>query len=366
LTAAENAAGGRRALEDVALRALCRPPCFVSFSGGRDSSAVLAIATAVARREGLDLPIPATNRFPAAPDSHEDEWQQAVVDHLALSEWVRLEWSDELDVLGPWAAAILRRHGVLVPFNGHFHAPLLEAASGGSLLTGIGGDEVLEPSDRYALNRLMHARRPPARRHVVAASRAALPRRARAALAARNPEFNAMTWIRADARREIARRHAAWHVAQPLAYDRGLREWWWRSRVLQCNVAAKNLIAADYDVEIAHPFADPQFLRAFAAQRGPHEPPGRNWALGELVDDLLPATIIDRPEKGTFNAAFWTDRSRAFAAGWDGRGVDHALVDPDALRREWAEPQPDPHSFALLQSAFLASISGGRAAGNTR
>ena len=38
-------------------------PCVVSFSGGRDSSAVLAVAVTVARREGLPLPIPASNVF---------------------------------------------------------------------------------------------------------------------------------------------------------------------------------------------------------------------------------------------------------------------------------------------------------------
>jgi asparagine synthase (glutamine-hydrolysing) len=42
----------RAALEAVMVRALHRPPCVVSFSGGRDSSAVLALATHVARREG--------------------------------------------------------------------------------------------------------------------------------------------------------------------------------------------------------------------------------------------------------------------------------------------------------------------------
>ena len=59
----------RAALEAVVLRALLRPPCLVSFSGGRDSSLVLAIASDVARRHGLPLPVPATNRFPGrAPD----------------------------------------------------------------------------------------------------------------------------------------------------------------------------------------------------------------------------------------------------------------------------------------------------------
>src|SRR5687768_13796753 len=54
----------REALEQAVLVGLMRPPCVVSFSGGRDSSAVLAIAAHVARREGLPLPIPVSLRFP--------------------------------------------------------------------------------------------------------------------------------------------------------------------------------------------------------------------------------------------------------------------------------------------------------------
>ena len=41
------------ALEHSVLGALLRPPCVVSFSGGRDSSAALAVATRVARQQGI-------------------------------------------------------------------------------------------------------------------------------------------------------------------------------------------------------------------------------------------------------------------------------------------------------------------------
>ena len=62
----ETAATPRAAFEAAILPGLRRSPCLVSFSGGRDSSAVLATATAVARREGLPLPVPITHRFPSA------------------------------------------------------------------------------------------------------------------------------------------------------------------------------------------------------------------------------------------------------------------------------------------------------------
>ena len=107
----------RAAAEAAILPALRRAPCVVSFSGGRDSSAVLALATHLARREGLPLPIPVTHRFPTAGDTQETEWQEEVVGHLGLDEWVRIEAAGDLDCVGPIATRALRRHGVLWPCN---------------------------------------------------------------------------------------------------------------------------------------------------------------------------------------------------------------------------------------------------------
>ena len=67
----------RVALEAAVLGALRRPPCGVAFSGGRDSSLVLAVATHVARREGLPDPIPVTRRFPDKPEAEESEWRRS-------------------------------------------------------------------------------------------------------------------------------------------------------------------------------------------------------------------------------------------------------------------------------------------------
>ena len=84
-TARAAVAGASRraaAIDAVLTEALQRTPCLLSFSGGRDSSALLAAAVAVARREGLDLPVPATLVFPQSEDSNEDEWQALVLRHL--------------------------------------------------------------------------------------------------------------------------------------------------------------------------------------------------------------------------------------------------------------------------------------------
>src|SRR5262245_65085870 len=63
------------AFERAVLPALRRGPCLVSFSGGRDSSAVLAVATGIARREGLPLPVPVKNVFPGPATTLEPGWQ---------------------------------------------------------------------------------------------------------------------------------------------------------------------------------------------------------------------------------------------------------------------------------------------------
>ena len=54
------------AVEAVVLAGLERPPCLVSFSGGRDSSALLAVAVRLADREGFS-PTPRSRSRPGFP-----------------------------------------------------------------------------------------------------------------------------------------------------------------------------------------------------------------------------------------------------------------------------------------------------------
>src|SRR5262245_27960985 len=110
----------RAALGLALMPALRRPPCVVSFSGGCDSSLVLAAATETARREGLPLPIPITVRVAGDAESDERWWQELVIRHLALPDWTRVEVGDDLDCIGPLAQSVLLRHGVLSPANVHF------------------------------------------------------------------------------------------------------------------------------------------------------------------------------------------------------------------------------------------------------
>jgi len=103
---------------------------------------VLAAATRAARRERLDPPIPISFRFRDAPATQEDEWQELVIRDLGLPSWERLQL-DGYDYFGAASAAGLRRHGVLFPPNAFLHRPAFAAAVGGSVLTGLGGDNLL-------------------------------------------------------------------------------------------------------------------------------------------------------------------------------------------------------------------------------
>src|SRR5207248_611012 len=86
------------------------------------------------------MPVPITLRFPGRPLADETAWQERVIAHLGLSEWERVEVTDELDFLGPAACEGLASMGLLWPPNTHYHVPIFDRASGGSVMTGFDGD----------------------------------------------------------------------------------------------------------------------------------------------------------------------------------------------------------------------------------
>jgi hypothetical protein len=346
----------RAALEAVVLRALVRPPCLVSFSGGRDSSLVLVVATDLARRHGLPPPIPATNRFPGRPETDESAWQELVVAHLGIDDWIRMDWTDELDVVGPYAQVALRRHGILAPFNAHFHLPLLRAARGGSMLTGIGGDELLSPVSREVAAAILLSPRRPRRGELGPLALALAPHHVRvAAIARRRRVFRTFGWLTPTARRRIALAYAGWESRDPLRWDVALRSWWWQSRALQCNRAGKGVLARAEGVEIVHPLCEPEVLAAAARTWGRLGPPGRQAALGELGGESLPTALRARRDKAWFDRVFWGAHARRLVHGWNGQGVDPGLVDRDRLRREWARDPATPFVYTLLQAVWLTS-----------
>jgi hypothetical protein len=335
----------QRALRDAVLPALLRPPCLVSFSGGKDSSLVLATATRVAREEGLADPVPVTNRFPQAPEADETTWQEQVVGYLGLRDWQRVELTDELDVVGPYAQRMLSDHGLLWPFNVHFHLPLLDHARGGSLLTGVGGDQLFDA--------LRAPPRRPRPRAVAHAALAVAPRTARAAVIARRRPFDA-PWLLAAARRAATRAMARQLAAQPrgplaarMAYELSLR-------YLRVATDSLALCAAARDVRVGHPLCAPGVWSAIARACGRRSRfAGSQQVLRGLFGGWLPDALAARSDKASFDGVFSNRHARDFARRWDRGGIPHWLVDAAALRGGWLAATPPVLSLTLMQAAWL-------------
>jgi Asparagine synthase len=338
------------ALEAAVRPALERPPCLVSFSGGRDSSAVLAVAAAVARREGLPLPVPATNRFPEVPETAETDWQERVVGELGLDDWLRLEFGDELDCVGPIAGAALKRHGLLWPCNAHFHWPLLESAGGGSLLTGIGGDEACGTSRRRRAALVLAGRVRPARRDAFRVAFGLGPRFLRRRVVRRGAPRD--PWLRPAAQAAIAREWTQFAADEPLRWRAHIR---WVSRLRYFDVGLRNLelLAADHNVRLVHPFVETRFLEALAA--APPADADRTTSLRAIVGSLLSDDVLERPTKSSFDGAFFSTHSRAFAASWAGEGADAEIVDVERLAEQWRSERPVARTFTQLQASWLAA-----------
>jgi hypothetical protein len=343
-----------QALEREILPCLLRPPCLVSFSGGRDSSAVLAVAAAVARREGLAPPIPATNVFPEAPDTDETTWQERVVRHLGLTEWLRIQHADELDLIGPYAQRVLSTHGLVWPFNTHFHLPLLDEARGGSLLTGIGGDELFSAARREHVAALLAGGVHPGPRDPLRIAFAFAPHAVRRAVLARRQPM-AFPWLHPSARKTAARSLADWSAEEPL----GVRDrlaWLRRARYLDVVTSAFDLMASGGGVHLVHPLLSPYVWTQVAGSAGAVGFQSRTEAMRQIFTDVLPDQICARGSKARFDQVFWTARTRAYVDSWDGSGAPDRWVNPTALAEHWRGEAPLANSYVLLQATWLSSV----------
>ena len=304
----------RAAIERAILPALLRAPCLMSFSGGTASSAILAVAVQLARREGLEPPVAATNRIEGMAGAHETARQEEVIIRLGLTEWIRLDFADELDLVGPVAMRVLRRHGVLWPAHAHASVPLIEWAGGGSLITGLGQRNALgEPGG----------------------------------LLCRDP--GPLPWLRRSAQREVRARWTADAASRPRTERRP--PWWAALRQVQIGIEQLRRLGAELRVEICHPLIDPAFTSTLG------ELPASRTTPGALFGDLLPPKLLAHPPTPTHRNGFWGSHSRELAETWDGEDIDPVLVDPEALRLQWSLPRPDARTFLLLQAVALARES---------
>jgi asparagine synthase (glutamine-hydrolysing) len=337
------------ALEDAVAEAVHRTPCCVAFSGGRDSSLVLAATVRAAARHGCAPPVAVTLKFPRDETTDEDAWQTLVLDHLHIEDRVAIDLTDELDFVGPGAAVELRRRGALFPPNIHSMAPLLRHAAGGSLVVGLGGDEILGGYRWTALNDVLARRRRPVVRELRGLALAALPASARTRVRPRRGRLGPPAWFRPEAARRFTEL-ARGHPDEPIRFDRAVRH---ALRARSLRVAAATLDRLASDARLEAPLLDPRFVSALAHAGGARGWGGRSEVMRAIAGGVLPDAILARRDKARFNAVFFGDTSRAFAREWTGKGIDESVIDPDALRREWLDPKPDTRAALPLQVAWL-------------
>ena len=357
--------GGRAALEEVLLGHLQHGQVYVAFSGGRDSSLVLAVATAVARREGFADPVPVVldhGRHEGDAEDRDGLYRTRVLAHLRLAERVDVPAGVRQDVVGERARAVLLRHGVGYPAPSAAKAPFYAAARGGILLTGEGGDELFLHHRATVWAHLRTTRRPGGRAVWRTAARSLRPHPWRQAELERALD-RAYTWLRPTARHEVVRRVSRGVALEPLHYARAARSRA-RRRSARLGYARMAALAAEQGAVLAHPLADPGVVEGVAAEGGALGWPSRTAATAALVGDLLPPDVVGRRDKAGFNGLAVGPDARTFAGTWDGSGVDLELVDPEALRQAWLAALPRPEVLLLLQQAWLAAARrAGRAAG---
>lgn len=346
------------ALRAALLPALLRPPCVVAFSGGRDSSLLLAVAADVARRQGLAPPHAVSFRYPGDPAAAESEWQELVVGHLRSQglrfDWTRHDIDAELDLIGPLAAPVLRAHGgpVFPAAIGNTVA-LARLTGGGSLVTGNGGDEVLG-GHRIAVLRAVARRRARglSRTEWAVVAAAAAPTPVRLALGLR--DAGTAPWLRPAVRRSIRARMSRELARRPLRWDRSVLAAL-RSRAGPIGAQTRAAVAARHGCRLVEPLSAPAFVASYAAFGGRWGGLTRDAGTRLLGGGLLPDALVRRTSKAYFNGSRFGPASRAFARDWDGSGVDDSLVDPEALRDAWLSAVPPAATAMLLQQAWLAA-----------
>ena len=346
----------------AALRAALRPalrcsPCIVAFSGGRDSSLVLAVAADTAARDGLPAPVACTLRYPGDTAAEESDWQELMIAHLHRHgrdvEWIRRDVTDELDLIGPLTVPVLSGHGgpTFPPAIGPT-VLLSGVARDGALVTGNFGDEVLG-DHRAATLRAVWRRRG---RGMTAADRrttalAAAPAPVRRALLRRR--ITPHPWLRTPAREAVVEQHVRDVAARPACWDASVRATL-RPRAVRIGALTRAQVAAWTDCALVEPLGAPGFVAALARYGGRWGRLGRTAATRALGGPLIPPEIAGRRTKAHFNGSRFGAATRHFAASWSGAGVDPGLVDVEELRHAWLCPVPPAASAMLLQQAWLA------------
>ncbi|MGC7101403.1 hypothetical protein ACPZ19_42590 [Amycolatopsis lurida] len=351
--------GGRprtpwQAICDLVTPAVLAPPCYVSFTGGRDSSGLLAAATHVAREHGAPPPVAVTMRFPAVKSADEADWQELVIGHLGVRDWEKVTVdaeAGEMDLLGERSLGMLSRHGILWPFNVVLYSRVFDAVpDGGTVITGFGGDGLFERWSWAGLADVARGTRKPAGADLRPLGRLLTGRST--AKPATSGGIWSPHWLRPDARAEFTRVHSADQASAPRSWANWVR---WFGRRRWVDVARWSLDRiADGRIGVLHPYFEPELHDALVRDGGVRGYGSRTAIMEAVFGDVLPERTVRRSTKAqTFAKIAWSVHSKRFLRDWDGSGLDDRVVDPAVLREEWAKPAPDGRSAMLLLALWL-------------
>lgn len=340
----------RTALEDALRRSLEKAPCLIAFSGGRDSSVLLALATHVARRDGLSLPVAHTLRFSAANAAIEDEWQREVIRRVGPGvEWVRDE-AEDLGFLGGVARTMLTAGGSYFPSNAHAISPSCAKATGGAVVLGVDGDGLLSTWRWQRAARL----RSQSRRRWRADSLAVVGLARSPAWVKRGwhrrHDVPDRTWLSKRGSEQFAKAVAIERASEPTSWSARV-SWFARRRYLALSRRSFDMLERRHDVRVDLPLLDERFLACLAAEWDPYRHVNRATTYRAIVGDLLPASVLERTSKAEFSQVFWDEetkeRCRGLASVLGGDTALAALVDSGRLDAMW-QHHPAPNGTELL------------------
>jgi asparagine synthase (glutamine-hydrolysing) len=274
-----------------------------------------------------------------------------------VRDWIRLDLPSGLDAVGSVAGPVLQRLRLFYPANAHILMPILDHARGGTIACGLGGDELFGLWTLRRLADVATGRARVRRADVVAVAGACLPPRIRLALRSRRRLNAPVPWLRPAAQAELDGILAEQDAYDTRRWDRHARSVP-RARSFAVARSHLNRIGAIADARIETPLLDPAFCESLAVAGGWRGFGDRTATLRALFSDLLPDDVLARTHKATFDQAFFTEETRRFAEEWSGRGLDDELLDPEAVREAWRQPEFDFRSALLLQSAWLRERDG--------